>query len=156
MQLPNSNALSDRIQKAQEAGQIDRHVADGLRAENLANESNRAGMIWFCFYPPHFASQGGTERLFRSWGGEARYCLHERDSITGPVLKSLGGPCLVEADEPIANLAKHSFLEVHIYRQFLTNRGLETVAYFTTKTARSSPSLPKMLGASSGFLSRIS
>jgi hypothetical protein len=127
MQLPNASVLSDRVQKAQEAGLIDRHAADRLRTENLASESNRAGMIWFCFYPPHFAGQRGAERLFRSWGGEALYCMHERDPITGPVLKSLGLPCLVEADVPISSLAKHAFLEIHIYRQFLINRGLETV-----------------------------
>ena len=127
MQLPNFSVLSDRIQKAHEAGLIDRQAADRLRAENLASKGSRAGMIGFCFYPPHFAGQGAVERLFRSWGGEALYCLHERDPITGPVLKSLGVPCLVEADVPIATLAKHSFPEIHIYRQFLMNRGLKTV-----------------------------
>lgn len=33
MQLPNASVLSERIQNAQEAGLIDRHAADRLRAE---------------------------------------------------------------------------------------------------------------------------
>lgn len=127
MQLPNASVLSERIHKVQAASLLDRNTADKLRTANLASESNRAGMIWFCFYPPRYAGQEGTERLFRSWGGEALYFLHEKDPATGPALKSFGVPCLVEADVPIASLAHHSFLEIHFYRQFLINRGLETV-----------------------------
>jgi hypothetical protein len=34
---------------------------------------------------------------------------------------------LVEADVPIASFRPYTFLEVHLYRQFLVNRGLQTV-----------------------------
>ncbi len=83
-------------------------------------------MIWFCFFPPKLAGQRGSERLFRSWGGEALYSSHEDDPTTGPILRSIGVPCLIEADVPITSLEVHSFLDVKIIRQFLVNRGLET------------------------------
>jgi len=126
MQLPNKAMLCDRIQTIQDAGLLDPPVAERLRQINQADETNRAGMIWFCFYPPHIAGQGGIERLLRSWGGEALYNSHERDSLIGPILMSIGKPCLIEATVPIASFPAHTFLEVHLYRQFLINRGLQT------------------------------
>ena len=126
MQLPNRAALCERIERLRAAGLIDDQVADRLKVENQAHEANRAGMIWFCFYPPHIAGQHGIERLLRSWGGEALYNSHERDAVTGRVLGNIGVPCLVEADVPIASFPPHTFPEVHLCRQFLVNRGLRT------------------------------
>lgn len=126
MRLPNRAMLCERIQTIQDAGVLEPHVADLLRQKNQADETNRAGMIWFCFFPPHFAGQSGIERLLGSWGGEALYNSHERDPLIGPILKSIGTPCLIEATVPIASFPLHTFLEVHLYRQFLINRGLQT------------------------------
>jgi hypothetical protein len=123
---PNAAILSNRIQMLQEAGTIEPYIADRLRNENQAADGNRAGMIWFCFYPPYLAGQRGIERLFRSWGGEALYNSHEDDLETGPILKSLGTPCLVEARVSISDLAVHSWLEDKVVRRFLINRGLKT------------------------------
>jgi len=39
-------------QRLREAGLITAQIADLLECENQAHETNRAGMIWFCFYPP--------------------------------------------------------------------------------------------------------
>jgi hypothetical protein len=55
-----------------------------------------------------------------------------------------GMPCLVEPEVPIANLAKHLFLEVHAYRQFLINRGLETVECIHHESPRCSRSVPEI------------
>jgi hypothetical protein len=126
LQLPNRAMLLARIQAIQDARLIEPYVAERLRSRNQADEPNRAGMIWFCFFPPHLAGQGGIERFFRHWGGEALYNSHERDQLTGPILSSIGTPCLIEADVPIASLEIHSFLDNHVIRQFLINRGLET------------------------------
>jgi hypothetical protein len=126
MGLPNKAMLCERIQNLQDAGLLEPRVADRLRQINQAGETNRAGMIWFCFYPPHIAGQGGIERLLRSWGGEALYSSHERDPLTGPILRGIGTPCLIEATVPIASLPLHTFLENHLYLQFLINRGLQT------------------------------
>jgi hypothetical protein len=126
MGLPNGTTLHQRIQTILNSGLIEPHIADRLRRENQADESNRVGRIWFCFFPPHIAGQRAIERLLRSWGGEALYNTHEDDPVTGPVLKSIGKPCLVEADVPIASLEIHSSLDDKVARQFLINRGLET------------------------------
>ena len=126
MQPPSQAVLADRIDRLRSAKLIDTQIAERLKRENQANENNRAGMIWFCFFSPHVAGQSGIERFFRSWGGEALYNCHERDPITGPILTKIGTPCLIEADVPIASFPRYTFLESHVYRQFLINRGFET------------------------------
>jgi hypothetical protein len=126
LQLPNAIMLRSRIQMLQEAGEIEPQIAERLRNQNQAGESNRAGMIWFCFYVPHLAGQSGIERFFRSWGGEALYNSNEDDPATGPILKSLGTPCIIEAKVPISDLAVHSWLDDKMIRRFLIKRGLKT------------------------------
>jgi len=84
-------------------------------------------MISFCFYPPYKAGQGGIERLFRSWGGEALYNSHEDDPVIGPILNGIGTPCIIEAYVPIISLRCHDSLEDKVIRRYLVNRGLETV-----------------------------
>jgi hypothetical protein len=126
MQPPSAKMLSRRIQKLCDAGLLESAIADRLRQENQADENYRRGLIWFCFFPPHLAGQFGIERLLRSWGGEALYNSHERDSLTGPILKRIGTPCLIEADVPIASFQRYTSLENHLYRQFLVDRGHHT------------------------------
>jgi hypothetical protein len=126
LQLPNGALLRERIQAIVETGLIEPHIADRLKLENQADEDNRAGLIWFCFFPPHVAGQTGIERFFRSWGGEALYNSHEHDPVTGPILKGIGTPCLIEANVPIASLAPHTFLDNKFARRFLINRGFKT------------------------------
>ena len=82
-------------------------------------------MLWFCFFEPKIAGEDGIERFFRSWGGEALYNSHERDPETGPVLKRIGTPCIVEAEVPISSLSK-SWLTEKMARIFLKKRGLIT------------------------------
>lgn len=122
MQLPDLAMLCRRIDALQNAQLMEPHIADRLRKENQADDRNRAG-IWFCFFQPHL-DPSGIQRFFRSWGGEALYNLHESDPLTGPVLRTIGTPCVIEADVPIASLGMG--LEDKVARQFLANRGLET------------------------------
>ena len=126
MRPPDRAFLCERIDQLRATGVIDPDTANRLKEQNQAHERNRAGMIWFCFFPPRIAGQGGMGRFFRFWGGEALYNSHERDPVTGPVLATIGGPCLVEVDVPIASLPRFTFLDQHLYRQFLINRGFET------------------------------
>ena len=65
----------------------------------------RAGMTWFCFTRAQLRDEASIERLFRSWGGEALYNSHEGDEETGPLLKSLGRPCIVVATVPVVKVA---------------------------------------------------
>lgn len=126
LSLPDLAMLKARITKLRKSGAITQRIARRLIAENQGAEANRARRIWFCFFPPRFASQYGIERFFRSWGGEALYNDHERDPATGPVLGKIGTPCLVEADVPMAGIDLRISLVIHTARQFLLNRGLKT------------------------------
>ncbi len=126
MQLPNQTMLRNRIQMLQNAGSINAAIAERLQKENQADDDNRAGMIWFCFSTDILKCKSGVIRLFRSWGGEALYNSHERDKVTGSILRQLGSPCIVEADISISNFPRHTFLDNKVARQFLVNRGFET------------------------------
>ncbi len=123
MTPPDAQFLGARIAALHQAGVIARDDAAKLRAKNQAHESNRAGRIWFCFFPPHIAGERGIGRFFRSWGGEALYNSHEGDPQTGPILAGIGIPCLVEAEVPIASLPSVVRLASNIYSRFLVSRG---------------------------------
>ena len=122
--LPDLALLSRRIDNLVGAGLLDPQIASRLKARNQAAYDSRAGMLWFCFYPPGRAGESGIERFFRHWGGEALYNSHEDDPITAPVLAGLGRPCLIEADVPIASLPPHGGLYTTIYRRFLAGNGV--------------------------------
>lgn len=126
MQLPDAAMLLKRIQALQDDGVIDAAIAKRLAEENQADETNRANRIWFCFFLPYLAGEGGIESLLRYWGGEALYNSHDRDPATGPVLARIGTPCLVEADVPIASIKGPGFLDMKVARQFLMRRGLRS------------------------------
>lgn len=130
MSLPNVTMLHKRIADVVAAGMLEESVAQCLMKKNQANDPNRAGMIWFCFFPPHIAGQWGIERFFRSWGGEALYNSHEDDPITGPALAKIGVPCIIEALVPIESLSHHSWLESKLIGRFLVSRGFKTVEGF--------------------------
>lgn len=126
MQPPNLQVLKHRIQTALDQGLVSNVVARMLEDQNQANDSNRAGMIWFCFFKPYIAGESGLCRFFRSWGGEALYNHHERNPTTGPILQQIGKPCVVEAKVPIRDLSAHGGVECQFVRQFLVDRGLKT------------------------------
>lgn len=126
MELPNLVTLTRRINAVTKGGLISIGVSNRLKSENQANESNRAGMLWFCFFPPRLAGQGGIGRFFHHWGGEALYNIHEDDSETSPILRSIGTPAIVEVEVPISILAPHSSLDMKVARRFLISRGYQT------------------------------
>lgn len=126
MQLPDQNMLYKRIDLIEKAGLINSYISERLKSNNQADNPNRAGMLWFCFFPPYHAEQAGIERFFRSWGGESLYGCHENDPVSGHVLNMIGTPCIIEAYIPVKSLNTHSFLESKIIRRFLINRGLKT------------------------------
>jgi hypothetical protein len=96
--LPSSPAmLTQRIRRLP----IPTSIQDRLCSENQAADGNRKGMIWFCLFPP-ILDDFGVKRFFQSWGGEALYNSHERDPETGPVLRQIGIPCVVEIKVPVS------------------------------------------------------
>ena len=126
MQLPSADMLTRRIDALLEAELISCEVARRLKSENRADDEFRAGMVWFCFFPPGYVDEYGIGRFFQHWGGEALYVCHERDPVTSPVLKRVGTPRLVEAEVPIALLHPRRYPDFTIYRRFLISRGYRT------------------------------
>lgn len=127
MQLQNSTSLRSRIAALELAGLIDNDAAAAFSSVNGADDDNRAGMIWFCFFPPHLAGEGAIERLFRYWGGEALYIWHEDDANRSVVLERVGVPSIVVADVPIRLLERNSSLVITLVRRHFQNRGNEIV-----------------------------
>ena len=121
---PTVRCSRARIDAVAEAGCLAPDVARLLKSSNQADEENRTGTVWFYFFPPGRAGEDGIGRFFRHWGGEALYNSHERDPVSSQAISCIGTPCLVEANVPIAALARHCGLEFNILRRFLVGRGL--------------------------------
>ena len=119
--------LEDRIRRLEANSQISNDIAERLVALNQADQMGRKCVIWFCFFHPRFAGESGVGDLLRNWGGEALYNSHEADESIGPVLRSIGTPCVVEADIPIAYCKSQHSLAENMGRRFCVNRGLQSV-----------------------------
>lgn len=65
-------------------------------------------------------------RFFRHWGGEALYNSHEDDPRTGEALRSIGQPCLIEADVPISLLGRFTGLGDRVIWRHLLSHGFDT------------------------------
>lgn len=100
MQLPDVTMLTGRIDRLQRDGLIDEAFAEALRANHFAQEDQRSGRVWFCFFPPRRSGEWGIGDLLGCWGGEALY----RGVDFDPRLKSIGTPCIIEADVRIDTL----------------------------------------------------
>ena len=107
MRLLDAALLIRRIGALVTASEIAPDLGRRLALENEAAKDYRAGRVWFCFFPPRNVGQGGIERFFRHWGGEALYVQHESDPDTSSVLASIGTPRIVEAYVPIASFRPH-------------------------------------------------
>jgi hypothetical protein len=145
MQLPDAAMLNRRVDAVARAGLLRGGLADRLKAENQADDPWRAGRIWFCFYPPRLAGEGGIERFFRHWGGEALYNSHESDPETGVAISTIGLPCIVEAIVPITSLRQHSFLSTKVVRRYLIGRGYRTVEPVDHDDAADQPLPPESI-----------
>ena len=122
MQMPDAAMLERRIDALVESKEITPDLAYRLKSKNQSDEKNRAGMLWFCFFPPRKAGEAGIERFFRHWGGEALYNSHENDPVTSPAIRVIGTPCIVEVDVPVSLLKRHERLARNIVRRFLASR----------------------------------
>ena len=126
MQLPDRTMLDGRLNALLQAGMLDEIRVAKLKANNQANEENRARRIWFCFYPPRTAGEGGIHWFFRFWGGEALYHSHAEDAETGPAIACIGRPCLIEATVPLAGMGSDTRAAFNVVRRYLIHRGFRT------------------------------
>ena len=123
MVLQDSASLNLRIDRLLKCNLISHEIAQSLKETNQANNTNRANMLWFCFFEPFIAGECGIGRLFRSWGGEALYNSHESNPVTGKVLCSIGTPCIVKASVPIVSLKESKYPEGALARVLLSSSG---------------------------------
>lgn len=126
--VPSSASfLANRIEARATAGDIPGPVAERLLRENQAAKESRIGMIWFVNGASILREdEGGLYRLFRYWGGEALYGLHEHDVETAPLLQRLGQPCIVAASLPIASYKNYRLTGEALYAAFMRSRGIKT------------------------------
>lgn len=104
LSLLSRASLENRIAVLEADGTISGKIGTKLRANHLVDEANRTGRLWFCFFPPRRQDESGIGPFFRRWGGEALYGMHEGDAVTGPLLTSIGVPCVIEAMVPAEDL----------------------------------------------------
>jgi hypothetical protein len=116
MSLPSIDGLMRRIDAAVSSGAFAPEIAGQFRLRHQAHSPTRAGRIWFLFTRPH--NDDGVEDFFRFWGGESLYAAIDRDTELGPILRSTGMPCVVEAAIPMSYFQDSLGYETHIVRQF--------------------------------------
>lgn len=97
----SAEMVERRVAAQVRRGSMPAVIGDALLAAHQGAAHNRAGMIWFCFFPPRDAGEDGIRRLLRYWGGEAIYWAHESNAAVAASLQRLGKPCIVEADVPV-------------------------------------------------------
>ncbi len=90
-----------RVEERVTNGDIPNEVGQLLLSQNDAGDEWRAGQTWFINSRSMLRDESGVYRLFRSWGGEALYRCHERDPVTGALLRQIGVPCIVVASLPL-------------------------------------------------------
>jgi hypothetical protein len=125
LQPLSSAKLQSRIEQRIKARDIPATLGERLLVEHQADDDNRKGMIWFVNSRSVLDDYSGLFRLFRNWGGESLYNSHERDPETGPLLKSLGVPCIVVAAIPIGKFQIFSDIGDKIIWSFLKKHHVE-------------------------------
>lgn len=123
MFLPNPTTLLKRVEKLVETGVIGKDVAHKLIKENDAADQYRRDILWFCFFQPYIASESGIGSFFRFWGGEALFRSHEDNIITGPILKQIGTPAIVEASLPLKDI---DLVETKFVKKFMIFKKLQS------------------------------
>lgn len=123
MQPPNETILHARIDALVSEGTISSDVAARLKGRNQADEKYRKDRVWWCFYPPRESGETGIASLLGTWGGEALYNSHDSEPTMGPLLRSIGTPCFVEADIPIALLGDSASAAFSVVAHSLTASG---------------------------------
>lgn len=122
MQPPDLAMLSRRIDALVDSGRLTAEIGGSLKASNQADDEHRAGLIYFCFFPPREDAYG-VQDFFRYWGGEALYNFHDDDPITGPVIQNIGTPCVIEAVVPISHFRQQTSLATKVALRYAISRG---------------------------------
>lgn len=122
--LLSPETFGARVQQRRKVGDITSAVAERLQGKNQAHEEHRRGQLWFVLTRNLLATSGVAD-LFGFWGGEALYNSHDRDTVVGPILSSLGKPCILELAIPSSRVATFDRLGITIVRVFELADGLQ-------------------------------
>src|SRR6266487_132338 len=125
LQLLSVELLHRRVETLKAAGAITDRQAARLLERNQAAEDNRVGRTAFFFTRPQL-KDAGLDRLCRSWGGEALYNFHEDDPETGPLLRSIGIPCIVAVAVQVANIDPYYDIGKRLVNVWCRRRGIKT------------------------------
>jgi hypothetical protein len=117
--------LERRLLAAQSAGALTPEQAARLLARHQAADENRSRRTAF-FFTRAQLKNAGLDRLCRSWGGEALYGCHEDDEETGPLLRSLGTPCIVVAAVSVADIEQRFDIRCHLVNGWCARRDIRT------------------------------
>lgn len=119
----SADLVDRRISEQVLRGRLTAATGRSLISSHQANELNRCGRIWFCFYPPLAAGEHGLSRLLSYWGGEATNWAHEDNAAIASALRQLGTPCIVEAEVPLAWLPDRWRVATSLVRRDLKFHG---------------------------------
>ena len=88
MRLPDAALLTSRIETLVKAGDFTPDHGQQLTSKNDAAKANRAGRVWFCFFPPRDAGQRGIERFLSplGWRGTVRPARAQFSNVASPCL----------------------------------------------------------------------
>ena len=118
--------LVARVRSRIEAGEIPEALGRRLIDDHGAGIDARRGKLWFVAGKSSLKDESGLYRLFRHWGGEGVYVGHERDPELGPLLRTIGEPCIVAAALPLSRLTVNGDLGEHFYAAYMRTRGVRT------------------------------
>lgn len=87
--------LQKRIRREVDVGEISENLANQLLTKNQSDCPSRTPYIAFVS-AEELRNEEAIGWLLSHWGGEALFFSHAYDPVTGPLLRRLGIPCIVE------------------------------------------------------------
>lgn len=91
----SSKMLNQRINQLHNRKMINDKTKEKLKKNNLSDENNRKGYVFFFHGSKTLKDEWGLFRLFRLWGGEALYANFENNPDIFKELFNIGKPCIV-------------------------------------------------------------
>lgn len=123
LQPLSSDLINKKLLSLLDSGTIDMNTYHFLLENNLSQENNRKGRIWFFFCIDTLNDVDGLYRLFRSWGGEAIYNNNENLKEVSKTLSSIGKPCIVLGNIKCSEISSYEskclaekFLEIYYHK----------------------------------------
>jgi hypothetical protein len=115
-----------RVKARVAAGDIPQSIAAKLQTDCMANEGNRAGMLWVIFTRSTLKRWGDVYRLLSYWGGEALYGPHEDDPVVAELLAKVGRPAIVEVSVPVSRVECALSVGERLLIRYLSRRRVGT------------------------------